>query len=104
MDNFMRICCVTAVHIQPSEEWINALPNCDIIIIDDSNGKVKINKPNVKMYGYEKQKEVLGDLYCFDKYFHKSSACKNLGHYIAYNSRYDVMIEIDSDCYAPLTS
>ena len=102
MDNFMRICCVTAVHIQPSEEWINALPNCDVIIIDDSNGKVEINKPNVKMYDYEKQKDVLGDLYDdFDKYFHKSSACKNLGHYIAYNSGYDVMIEIDSDCICP---
>ena len=90
----MKICCVTAVHIQPSESWINALPNCDVIIIDDSNGKVKINKPNVKMYDYKKQEKYLGDMYpIFDKYFHKASACKNLGHIIAYNEGYDIMIE-----------
>ena len=40
MDNNMKTCCVTAVHIQPSEEWINALPNCDVIIIDDNPTRI----------------------------------------------------------------
>ena len=103
MDNNMKVAIVTAVHIQPTDEWINALPtDCDIIVIDDSNGKVKIDKPNVRIYDYEKQKEVLGDLYEeFDKWFHRSSACKNLGHVIAYKEKYEVMIEIDSDCICP---
>lgn len=102
MDNPMNVCLISACHIQPSEKWINALPNIDIIIIDDSNGKVKIDKPNVTLYDYKKQEEYLCDLYpMFDKWFHKSSACKNLGHYIAYKEGYDVIIEIDSDCICP---
>lgn len=98
----MKTCLVTAVHIQPTQEWIDALPDIDIIIIDDSNGKVKIDKPNVRMFDYKAQEEYLGDKYkTFAKWFHKSSSCKNLGHYIAYKEGYDVMIEIDSDCICP---
>ncbi|MDD4382502.1 MAG: hypothetical protein PHE21_04155, partial [Candidatus Dojkabacteria bacterium] len=98
----MKVCLVTAVHIQPTKEWIDALPNIDIIIIDDSNGIVKIDKPNVRMFDYKAQEEYLGDKYeAFARLFHKSSSCKNLGHYIAYKEGYDIMIEIDSDCICP---
>jgi hypothetical protein len=98
----MKICLVTTVHIQPSKKWIDALPNCDIIIVDDSDGKVEINKPNVRMFDYKKQKELLGDLYEGFEKFHKSSSCKNFGNWVAYNEGYDIVIGIDSDCVCPI--
>jgi hypothetical protein len=101
MDNNIKIVLVAPVHITPTDEWINALPDCDIIIVDDSNGKVKIDKPNVRMFDYIKQKELLGDLYEDFEKFHKSSSCKNFGHWLAYNEGYDVIIGIDSDCVCP---
>jgi hypothetical protein len=96
-----KVCLVCPVHETPSNQWIEALPNCDIIIVDDSNGQVKIDKPNVRIFDYEKQKELLGKNYeAFEK-FHKSSACKNFGHWLAYNEHYDIIIGIDSDCVCP---
>lgn len=96
-----RICLTAPVHIQPSKKWIDALPNCDIIITDDSNGKVKIDRDNVRIFDYEKQKEKLGVLYKDFEKFHKSSACKNFGHWLAYNEGYDIVLGIDSDCICP---
>lgn len=97
----LKVCLCAPSHIQPSKKWIDSLPNCDIILTDDSNGQVKIDRDNVRIYDYKKQEEKLGKLYKDFEKFHKSSACKNFGHWLAYNEGYDIIIGIDSDCICP---
>jgi len=102
MSNKYRIAIVAPVHIQPTQQWVDALleierPDLKIIIVDDSDGKVRL--PNSwDIYDYKRQKQVLGDLYPAFEQFHKSSACKNFGHYIAWKNKYDIVIGLDSDC------
>ncbi len=97
---------VAPVHIQPSENWIRALQAqaqyATIIIVDDSDGKVTLPE-NWEVYGYEKQRAELGDdLYAQFEQFHKSSACKNFGTWLAHKRGFDPIIVIDSDCIIPL--
>lgn len=94
-----KIAICAPVHIQPSEKWVEAVSrlNVDVIIVDDSNGKVSL--PSTwDIYGYDRQKESLGDKYEYWQNFQKSSSCKNFGHYIAYHKGYDIIMGIDSDC------
>jgi hypothetical protein len=100
-----KIAIVAPVHIQVSLEWIKALKaeqdKADIIIVDDSDGDV-ILPIDWDVYDYERQKEALGDeLYAQFEQFHKSSACKNFGTWLAYKKGYEVIIVIDSDCIVP---
>ncbi len=101
----LKVCIVAAVHIQPSEAWIGALQHASksatIIIVDDSNGKVKLPE-NWDVYDYARQEEVLGeDLYKKFEMFHKSSACKTFGVWVAYQRGFDPIMVIDSDCIIP---
>lgn len=100
-----KIAIVAPVHIQVSPEWIDALlgqqEHADIIIVDDSDGKVKLPE-DWDVYDYARQKEALGeDLYEQFEQFHKSSACKNFGTWLAYKKGYEIIIVIDSDCIVP---
>lgn len=98
-----NVCIVSPVHIQPSDAWIKALEEAkaDIIIVDDSDGKVKL-PDSFDVYGYDRQKEELGeDLYKLFEQFHKSAACKNFGTWLAYKKGYEYIIVIDSDCIIP---
>lgn len=73
----------------------------DIIIVDDSDGKVQYSD-YFDVYDYARQKEAMGDdLYALFERFHKSSACKQFGLWLAYKREYDVCIVIDSDCIVP---
>ena len=93
---------VSPVHKQPSDRWIEALPdNIDIIIVDDSDGKIKIRKRNIELFDYKKQEKETKDFYPLFELFHKSAACKNFGLWLAYKRGYDVAIVIDSDCILP---
>jgi hypothetical protein len=102
------IAIVAPVHIQPSQNWIQSLDavsrgkdNVKVIIVDDSDGKVKL-PPNWEVYDYAKQKEVLGEeMYKEFEQFHKSSACKNFGTFLAYAQEFDYVIILDSDCVVP---
>ena len=103
----MKTAIICAVHIQPSEEWVTALhqqylfKKADIIIVDDSDGKVKLPK-GWKVYNYKRQRAELGDtLYKQFEQFHHSSACKNFGTWLAYKKGYENIIVIDSDCIVP---
>ena len=100
-----KLALVSAVHIQPSEAWIKGLPrDIPVFIVDDSNGKVKIDLPNVKMFDYAAQKNQWSHKKNRSKYkhfhqkFHKSSACKMFGLWYAYKKGFDAVIMIDSDC------
>lgn len=100
-----KVAIVAPVHIQPSEKWINALnAACNlatIIIVDDSDGKVRL-PATWDVYDYQRQREEMGDeLYAQFEQFHKSSACKNFGTWIAYHRGFDPIIVIDSDCIIP---
>lgn len=100
-----KVAIVAPVHIQPSEAWIGALNvaarTATIIIVDDSDGKVKL-PDQWEVYGYEKQREALGDeLYEQFKMFHKSAACKQFGVWLAQRRGFDPIIVIDSDCIIP---
>ena len=98
----MKIALITATHIQPTEQWIKSLPDIPVIIVDDSDGKIKIDRENVEIFDYKRQEEELGEHYeYFAKTFHKSSACKNFGLWYAYKQGYDYVIMIDSDCNCP---
>jgi len=95
----MKIALITALHRQPTPEWIKSLPDIPVIIVDDSNGKIKIDRENTEVFDYKRQEEELGEHYeYFAKTFHKSSACKNFGLWYAYKQGYDYVIMIDSDC------
>lgn len=105
--NDLKIAIVSPVHIQPSEAWISSLKaittgksNVRVIIVDDSDGKVKLPE-EWDVYGYDRQKEVLGDLYSRFEVFHKSSACRNFGHFVAWRDEFDIVIALDSDCVVP---
>lgn len=100
-----KVAIVAPVHVQPTEAWIGALKvasrTATIIIVDDSDGKVVLPQ-EWDIFGYERQREELGDeLYEQFKMFHKSAACKQFGLWQAYKRGFDPIIVIDSDCVIP---
>ena len=106
----MKIAIVAPAHIPLTREWIDALERevkfskeeVSIFIVDDSDGNLGDMPKEWNIYGYDKQKEFLGELYeDFAKTFHKSSACRVFGHIVAYTMGYDIIIGLDSDCIAP---
>jgi hypothetical protein len=96
-----KIAVVAPVHIKLTDEWIASLKavtkDCTVIIVDDSDGKVEL-PAEWDVYGYARQEAELGELYKDFKQFHKSSACRNFGHWIAYKQGFDIIIALDSDC------
>ncbi len=106
--NNLKIAIVAPCHIQPSAEWVASLKsisegkkNVRIIIVDDSNGKVQL-PAQWDVFGYDRQREALGDeKYAVFEKFHKSSSCKNFGHWLAWKEGADVIIGLDSDCIVP---
>jgi hypothetical protein len=102
----MKTAIVAPVHIQPSRQWVDALlaltHEADVVIVDDSDGKVELPK-EFDVWGYARQLKALGPkLYKRFEQFHKSSACKNFGTWLAYkDGEADTIIVIDSDCIVP---
>lgn len=100
-----KVAIVVPVHVQPTKEWVSSLQlvskNARVIIVDDSDGKVEL-PAEWDIWGYDRQREALGDdMYERFKVFHKSSACRNFGHWVAYQQDFDVIIALDSDCNVP---
>jgi hypothetical protein len=102
----MSTAIVAPVHIPVSKRWTDALvavsQQAEIIIVDDSDGKVDLPKV-FDVYDYKRQKQELGpELYLQFEQFHKSSSCKNFGTWLAYNTPgITTVIVIDSDCVIP---
>lgn len=104
----MKIAIVAPCHIPPSDAWVHALKaeadahKAQVVIVDDSDGKLGKLPKEWMVFGYERQKEFLGELYDeFAKLFHKGSACRVFGHLWAYHYGYDVVLGLDSDCIVP---
>jgi cellulose synthase/poly-beta-1,6-N-acetylglucosamine synthase-like glycosyltransferase len=103
MENSIAI--TSPVPATPTKEFLDALPSeYDWIVIDDSNGKLNLPKrKNIFIYDYPAQKKILGKFYERYKQLHKSAACRNLAHFLAYKNGYDYAIALDYDCVVPKT-
>ena len=88
----------------PTNEFIQALPkSVPIVIIDDSNGKLTMDRKSCDIYDYRRQKKILGKFYEDFCIFHHSSSCRNFGHYLAYKFGFKVIVALDYDCKIPKT-
>jgi hypothetical protein len=68
-----------------------------IIVSDDSDGKLSPPpRPNVTYYDYSAQRDYMAGHY--DAIPHKSAACRNFGHVVAYREGFDVIVALDYDC------
>lgn len=99
-----KIAVVIPAHISLTKNFIKGVQqsikkyNVTVIVVDDSDGQVKY-PATWDVYDYKRQKEELGEeLYKSFEQFHKSSACRNFGHWIAYKQGFDIIIGLDSDC------
>jgi hypothetical protein len=71
-----------------------------IIVCDDSDGKLASPpRKNVTYWDYAAQREFMGAHY--DAISHKSAACRNFGHVVAYREGFDVIVALDYDCKVP---
>lgn len=93
-----RIAVVIPMPSDPPWELFDAIPtDIDIIVADDSNGKLApAPRPNVQYFDYTAQEKYSGEHYVAMP--HKSAASRNFGHYYAYKEGYDVIIALDYDC------
>jgi len=86
----------------PTNTFLESLPkSVPIIIIDDSNGKLRLDRKRFDIYNYRRQKKVLGKFYEDFRIFHHSSACRNLAHYLTYKFGFEAIIALDYDCRVP---
>ncbi len=88
---------ITTIHT-PEKEFLESLPDVDVIIVDDSNGKINLAGYDFDVYDYKRQEKELGRYYKDFEAFHHSSSCKNFGHFIAYKQGYETIITLDYDC------
>jgi hypothetical protein len=110
MKHEYKIAVVAPLHKVPKQEWIDALNKAtygkaDVIFVDDSPAQ---NLREAKELGYAfsiynraDAKKELGKKYTHFALFHKSSACRNFGNYMAWKLDYDIIIGLDSDCNVP---
>lgn len=101
-----KIAVVAPLHKIPTQEWVSSLliatQDISVIIVDDSpEQNLKSIYSTWTVYDREDQKKELGDAYESFKVFHKSSACRNFGNFIAWKLEYDIIIGLDSDCNVP---
>ena len=91
---------VTPGHHKPSEDWIKSIPEeiPVIFVVDGPRGLFEIKRSNFKLYYYEDQRELLGDLDLDWSQFKHSASIKNFGHWLAWKEGYDPIISLDYDC------
>ncbi len=68
------------------------------IIVDDSPGAIRIDRPGFKVFNWGDRKKILGPL---DDYFpRRNGACRNFGFLMAWKEAEDeeIIIAIDDDC------
>jgi hypothetical protein len=98
----MRPVIVIPIPKMPTQTFLRALPkDVPIIVIDDSDGGLKLDPHRFTVIGKGRQKQLLGPNFPGYHRFRHSSSCRNLGHYLAYKEGYDVIITLDYDCVVP---
>jgi hypothetical protein len=93
-----KVVVVMPIPNDPDWSIFEELPeSVPIIVCDDSDGKLSTApRRNVRVFDYTAQRRVMGDHY--PAIPHKSAACRNFGHYLAYREGFDVVIALDYDC------
>jgi hypothetical protein len=97
-DDARTVCVVVPIPADPPWELFDAIPDdIPIIVSDDSDGKLAPPpRANVHYFDYAAQRAYAGEH--FAAMPHKSAACRNIGHYIAWKEGFDVVIALDYDC------
>jgi hypothetical protein len=92
------VAVVIPIPDDPPWELFDAIPpEIPIIVSDDSGGKLTPPpRDNVWFYDEAAQRDYCGEH--FAAMPHKSAASRNVGHYIAYQEGFDVIIALDYDC------
>ncbi len=68
-----------------------------IIVCDDSDGKLApAPRRNVRFFDYAAQQAVMGKHWSAIP--HRSAACRNFGHFLAYREGFDTIVALDYDC------
>jgi len=81
--------------------------NCEIIVVDDSNGKIKSTRKNMRVYDYRKQKEFFKRLFkgkwkeYYDMIPHKTDTCRSFGFLVALHEGWKKVVTIDDDVILP---
>ena len=100
-----RIAITCPIPSDPTSRFISALPqDVDLLIADDSDGKLTFtaDRDRTFLFDYGAQRRILGArLYERFKTYHKSAACRNFVHYMAYREGYDYVVALDYDCVVP---
>lgn len=80
----------------------NLSPLIDIgsrfIIVDDSEGSIKVDHPQFEVFNWSDRKKMLGELdFAIPK---RNGACRDFGFYVAYKTSDDceIIVALDDDC------
>lgn len=71
------------------------------IVVDDSEGRIKIDHPQFSVYNWQHRRHMLGDLdFAFPK---RNGACRDFGFYVAWSQSDsdEIIIALDDDCDVP---
>lgn len=76
----------------------NVPADIELLVVDDSNGNCRPNRPNMRVFDYDFQRKVMGqDNY--DLIPHKTAACRNFAfYYIWKETDYQYILTLDDDC------
>jgi hypothetical protein len=67
-----------------------------VLVVDDSDGNIRSNRPNMTVVRYKDQRDYLGEY--DDLVVKKSPSCKSFGLIYAYREGYRRVIGLDDDC------
>jgi len=97
-----RVVIVIPTAETPSWEFQRHLPkDVPVIVVDGSGGKLSLDKKRYDIYGFDRQKKILGSLYKSFRMFQGASACRNFGHFLALKQGFEIIIALDYDCIVP---
>lgn len=67
-----------------------------VLVVDDSNGSISANRPNMDVYRYDDYRKLLGD----DEQIipRKTDTCRSFGFYLAWKQGYKYIVTLDDDC------
>jgi hypothetical protein len=96
-----RVAVVMPIPNDPDWSIFETIPeDVAIIVPDDSDGRLApAPRANVAYYDDAAQRAYMGDHY--GAIPHKSAACRNFGHVVAYREGFDVIVALDYDCKTP---
>jgi hypothetical protein len=78
-------------------DYLSHIPeSVKILVVDDSNGRIRPNRNNMDVYTYANYKEMLGDDEALIP--RKTDTCRSFGFYMAWLQGYRYIVTLDDDC------